>query len=33
MLPFVQQVASDDHLPDAVDVVVVGGGIVGTAAT
>ena len=33
MLPFVQQVASDEHLPDAVDVVVVGGGIVGAAAT
>ncbi|MDE0947227.1 MAG: FAD-dependent oxidoreductase, partial [Sphingobium sp.] len=33
MLPFVQQVESDGHLPDAVDVVVVGGGIVGTAAT
>lgn len=32
MTPFVQAVASDERLPEAVDVVVVGGGIVGTSA-
>ncbi|NOW45098.1 glycine/D-amino acid oxidase-like deaminating enzyme [Novosphingobium sp. SG751A] len=32
MHPVVQPVASDEHLPEAVDVVVVGGGIVGTAS-
>ena len=32
MSPAVQRVASDEALPEAVDVVVVGGGIVGTAS-
>lgn len=32
MHPLVQSVVSDERLPDAVDVVVVGGGIVGTAS-
>ncbi|RVQ69622.1 FAD-binding oxidoreductase [Croceicoccus ponticola] len=32
MSPFIERIASNDALPDAVDVVIVGGGIVGTAA-
>lgn len=32
MHPVVQPVMSDEHLPDAVDVAVIGGGIVGTAS-
>lgn len=32
MHPLVQSIVSDERLPDAVDVVVVGGGIVGTAS-
>ena len=32
MTPYVQAVASDERLPEAVDVVVIGGGIVGTSA-
>lgn len=32
MHPVVQPVKSDEHLPDAVDVAVIGGGIVGTAS-
>ncbi|HET9629695.1 MAG TPA: FAD-binding oxidoreductase [Novosphingobium sp.] len=32
MTPHVQRVASDERLPEAADVVVVGGGIVGTSA-
>lgn len=32
MSPVVERIASDERLPDAVDVVIVGGGIVGTSA-
>lgn len=32
MSPFVERIASDERLPESADVVVVGGGIVGTAA-
>ena len=32
MYPAVRSVASDEKLPDAVDVVIIGGGIVGTAS-
>ncbi len=32
MSPVVERIASDEHLPEAVDVVIVGGGIVGSSA-
>lgn len=32
MQPVVQPVKNDEHLPDAVDVALIGGGIVGTAS-
>ena len=32
MSPAIERIASDETLPEAVDVVIVGGGIVGTAA-
>lgn len=32
MSPVVERIASNEHLPEAADVVIVGGGIVGTAA-
>ncbi|WP_144098273.1 NAD(P)/FAD-dependent oxidoreductase [Croceicoccus sediminis] len=32
MSPYVERIASDEHLPESVDVVIVGGGIVGVSA-